>query len=55
MDSKQGSRYIKRRMGNDLKEHILVHNGILADNQIQRKSPVLTCGRCGLVNAIDCK
>ena len=28
MNSKQGSRYIKRRMGNDLKNQILVHNGI---------------------------
>jgi len=27
MNSKQGSRYIKGRMGNDLKNQILVHNG----------------------------
>ena len=27
MNSKQGSRYIKRRMGNDLKQKILVQNG----------------------------
>ena len=29
MNSKQGSRYIKRRMGNDLKQKILIQNGIL--------------------------
>jgi hypothetical protein len=27
MNSKQGARYIKRRMGNDLKRQILIHNG----------------------------
>jgi integrase/recombinase XerD len=31
MNSKQGSRYIKRRMGNDLKNQILVHNGIITE------------------------
>ena len=31
MNSKQGSRYIKRRMGNDLKKQILVHNGIISE------------------------
>jgi hypothetical protein len=29
MNSKQGARYIKRRMGNDLKQKILVQNGII--------------------------
>ena len=36
MNSKQGSRYIKRRMGNDLKRQILMHNGILTGNEIQK-------------------
>ena len=31
MNSKQGARYIKRRMGNDLKQKILVQNGIISD------------------------
>jgi hypothetical protein len=35
MNSKQGSRYIKRRMGTDLKKQILVHNGILTENEIE--------------------
>jgi integrase/recombinase XerD len=55
MNSKQGSRYIKRRMGNDLKEQILVHNGVITDSQKQKRPSVLTCPRCNLVNAIDNK
>ena len=43
MNSKQGSRYIKRRMGNDLKRQILVHNGIISEDEMQKKSSVLTC------------
>src|SRR5205823_10686146 len=46
MNSKQGSRYIKRRMGNDLKNQILVHNGIIVDNEITKKPPVSICPRC---------
>jgi hypothetical protein len=55
MNSKQGSRYIKRRMGNDLKTQILLHNGIISDNEMQKKPSVLACPRCSLVNAIDNK
>lgn len=55
MNSKQGSRYIKRRMGNDLKEQILVHNGVITDYQRQKSPSVLTCPRCELINAIDNK
>jgi integrase/recombinase XerD len=36
MNSKQGSRYIKRRMGNDLKKQILIYNGIISDNEIEK-------------------
>ena len=57
MNSKQGSRYIKRRMGNDLKNQILVHNGIIAEETAigERKPSVLSCARCSLVNAVDNK
>jgi len=55
MNSKQGSRYIKRRMGNDLKRQILIHNGIISDTEMQKKPSVLTCAKCTLVNAIDNK
>jgi integrase/recombinase XerD len=57
MNSKQGSRYIKRRMGNDLKNQILVHNGIITEEAavMQRKPSVSTCPRCNLVNTIENK
>jgi hypothetical protein len=57
MNSKQGSRYIKRRMGNDLKNQILVHNGIITEEAavMQRKPSILSCPRCNLVNALDNK
>jgi hypothetical protein len=34
MNPKQRARYIKRRMGNDLKQKILVQNGIISENLI---------------------
>jgi hypothetical protein len=55
MNSKQPSRYIKRRMGNDLKRQILVHDGIISEQQIERKPSILNCPRCSLVNAIENK
>lgn len=55
MNSKQGARYIKRRMGNDLKRQILMHNGILTENEIQKKPSISICPRCSLVNALDNK
>ena len=55
MNSKQGSRHIKRRMGNDLKKQILIHNGIISEDEVQRKPSVLACPRCNPVNAIDNK
>src|SRR5215207_4544707 len=55
MNSKQGSRYIKKRMGNDLKRQILIHNGVISDTEMQKKPSTLTCPRCNLVNTIDNK
>ena len=55
MNSKQGSRYIKRRMGNDLKQKILIHNGIVPPQEIERKPSVITCPRCNLTNAVENK
>ena len=31
MNSKQGTRYIKKRLGNELKEKILEYNGIISE------------------------
>ena len=55
MNSKQGSRYIKRRMGNDLKQKILAENGIILKQDKAKMPSVLDCPRCSLVNAIENK
>lgn len=55
MNSKQGSRYIKRRMGNDLKQKILEYNGIFSPQEFGRKPSIINCPRCNLVNALENK
>jgi integrase/recombinase XerD len=55
MNSRQGSRYIKRRMGDELKEQILKRNGIIQQIDIKEKLSILNCPRCELVNAIENK
>lgn len=53
MNSRQGSRYIKTRMRNELKNKILAHNGIISENEIIKKPSVSTCPRCDYVNQIE--
>ena len=54
MNSKQGSRYIKRRMGSELKRQILERNGITPDDAVlARKPAVHECPRCTVINAIE--
>ncbi len=55
MNSKQGSRYIKKRMGNELKNKILEYNGIVIDSANKQKPSVLNCPRCELTNALENK
>jgi hypothetical protein len=55
MNSRQGARYIKKRMGNELKQKILEYNGIRLSNSKQNGPTVLECARCRLVNAHDNK
>ena len=55
MNSRQGSRYIKRRMGDELKNEILVRNGIIQETDIKNKVSILNCPRCQLVNVIENK
>ena len=56
MNSKQPSRYIKARMGNDLKRKILVENGIWTnDDNIKPKSTIADCPRCNLINCLENK
>jgi integrase/recombinase XerD len=53
MNSRQGSRYIKNRMGNELKTKILVQNGIISEKDIQKQPLILVCGRCQITNALE--
>jgi len=55
MNSKQGNRYIKRRMGNDLKEKILSYNGIVSGSETIKKPTIIECPRCSLVNQFENK
>ena len=55
MNSKQSARYIKRSMGNDLKQKILAQNGIISEQEIEKKPSILNYPRCSLVNAIENK
>ena len=58
MNSKQGARYIKTRMGNDLKNQILLRDGIITEESItaaKGKPSILNCPRCNLVNAMENK
>jgi hypothetical protein len=53
MNSKQPTRYIKSRMGNDLKQKILVQNGIITEADIPKPAPTIAdCARCQLVNPL---
>ena len=52
MNSKQGARYIKKRMGDELKSKILEHNGIISEKE-SRKPSVQSCPRCNLINAFE--
>jgi integrase/recombinase XerD len=55
MNSKQGIRYIKRRIGDDLKQEILIRNGIISENELKRKPSILLCPKCEFVNSIEHK
>src|ERR671919_610624 len=55
MNSKQPSRYIKARMGKNLKQKILIQNGILSENEVKPKPTVLECGRWQMVCSFDSK
>lgn len=58
MNSRQGSRYIKSRMGGDLKRAILAQNGIAllgGDDDAKSSPSVRDCPRCNLINTIESK
>ncbi len=51
MNSRQGARYIKRRMGNEMKNKILFQNGIITENESRSTPSVRNCPKCEFVNA----
>jgi hypothetical protein len=51
--SKQSRRYIKRRMGDELKNKILEHAGIKIESKTRMVSR--SCGRCGYMNKLESK
>jgi integrase/recombinase XerD len=53
MNSRQGARYIKTRMGPDLKNKILMQNGIITEQQASPKPSVRNCPKCEYVNAFN--
>ncbi|HXX98013.1 MAG TPA: hypothetical protein VEL11_12955 [Candidatus Bathyarchaeia archaeon] len=57
MNSRQGARYIKSRMGADLKRAILTQNGITVanDDYLKAKPSVRDCPRCSLINTLENK
>jgi len=55
MNSRQGNRYIKNRMGNELKNKILEHSGISIEPLKKQKSAVFDCPKCEYVNPIENK
>ncbi len=56
MNSRQGSLYIKSRMGGDLKRAILTRNGIALENdELWPKPAARQCPRCNLVNTLENK
>jgi integrase/recombinase XerD len=55
MNSKQGSRYIKNRIGNELKNKILEHEGIITEKENIKKPTIQSCPRCQFVNTLETK
>jgi ribosomal protein L37E len=55
MNSKQGNRYIKTRMGDDLKNKILMQSGIISEYDTKKRLTAIICPRCELVNTVDNK
>ncbi|WP_148686367.1 hypothetical protein [Candidatus Nitrosocosmicus hydrocola] len=55
MGSKQGIRYIKNRMGNELKNKILEYNGIIIEPNRKQIQTNMNCFRCDYVNTSESK
>jgi integrase/recombinase XerD len=54
MGSKQGTRYVKTKMGDELRNKILEHSGIKLTSE-STTSAVRTCGRCNYISKFESK
>jgi integrase/recombinase XerD len=55
MTSRQPNRYIKARMGDQLRDTILSHNGIIPHDEKKSRIPVISCPKCSHINALENK
>ena len=55
MNSKQGNRYIKNNMGDELKNKIIEHSGIKVTALAKPQMVARTCGSCGYINKLESK
>ena len=53
MNSRQVARYVKPKIGIELKNKILLHDGIINDVQAKPKSSISNCPKCQFVNPYD--
>ncbi|MGH9878691.1 MAG: hypothetical protein ACRD5H_13730 [Nitrososphaerales archaeon] len=53
MNSRQPARYIKSKMGSQLTDTKLAHNGIIIEEAAKPKPRILYCGRCKEVNGTE--
>jgi hypothetical protein len=53
LNSRDGTRYIKRRMVDELKQKILAYNEIVPLVELKKKPLILKFSRCNLVNATE--
>jgi hypothetical protein len=47
--------FVLSQFGNDLKQKILVYNGIVSPDELEKKPSVLACPRCELINDLHNK
>jgi integrase/recombinase XerD len=53
LNSRQGNRYIKNRMGSELKNKILEHSDISIEQIKKQKPSISTCPRCEYINPTE--
>ena len=54
-EAKQGARYIKKRIGNELTRKILEYNGISIEQLPKQRSVISICPKCNFTNILENK